>query len=107
MRSSSSSRRNWRQVCPKSEPKTCPFRDHLRGRAEMRDPIGCSLGFVTLPISVSALSRMRADLSKSGALMRRGSTFAWAVKPFPFSSAVNLRDAIASRWICVICVSLF
>ena len=63
----------------------------------MRDPIDCSLGFVTLPITVSALSRIRADLLKSGALMRLGGTLAWDVKPFPFSSAVNLREAIVSR----------
>lgn len=58
----------------------------------MRDPIGCSLGFVTLPIKVSALSLIRAEVSRSGALILLGAVaYVLGAILLPFSSAVNLR----------------
>lgn len=89
MRSSSKSKRNWKQELPKSEPKKLPFSDYFLGRAKMREPIGCSLGLVTLPIRVRALSQMSVETSKSKTLMHLvGASSEREAKPLPFSAVV-------------------
>lgn len=97
--SSSSSNRNWKHCWPRSDPDTPPFSNHFLGRAEMRAPIGCSLGLTALPMRVRAFSMISQEVSISGALMRIlvGAVCVWATA-LPFSAVVNLYGAI---YVCV------
>ena len=75
---------------------TLPLRDQFLGREVIRDPIGCSLAFVTLPMRVRALSFINAEVSISGARIRfRTGSPASGARLLPFSDAVNLLESMA------------
>ncbi|XP_048633155.1 uncharacterized protein LOC111206923 [Brassica napus] len=86
----SSSKRNWKQLFPSSEPVTRPCRFHFLGKKDSTETMFCSLGFVRRPINVRPFSRISSAGSNSGSLIliRRSSGCVVAI-PLPFSAVVK------------------
>lgn len=96
--SSSCSKWNCKLFSSRSAPVTLPCRDQFLGREEIREPTGCSLAFVTLPMRVRVLSFINAEVSISGARMRFLSGPCGCIaRLLPFSAALNFLDVMALR----------